>query len=196
MPEKPRGAGRRSRARTVATGQRIDDIISRNLPTTRRGGPAQRYDLKILQSLRRIIRATDIYSRRLRVTHDLTAPQLICLLAVVEDGPLTPTLLAQRVHVSPSTVVGILDRLERKDLVTRTRSETDRRVVNIHATTKARRLARHAPSPLQENLATALNNLSPREQRAIARALDRLVDLMELADVEAAPILETGELNS
>jgi DNA-binding MarR family transcriptional regulator len=175
---------------------RIDDIITRNLPAARQDAAAERYDLEILQSLRRIIRATDIYSRRLRVTHDLTAPQLICLLAVVEDGPLTPTLLAERVHVSASTVVGIIDRLEKKGLVTRTRSEVDRRVVNINPTTKARRLARHAPSPLQENLAAALETLPPREQRSIARSLDRLVELMELADVEAAPILDTGDLNS
>ena len=168
---------------------RIDDIIDRNQSA------ATPHDLEILQSLRRIIRATDIYSRRLRVTHDLTAPQLICLLAIVQDEPLTATLLAQRIHVSPSTVVGILDRLEAKKLVTRKRSAKDRRVVHLSATPKARRLARHAPSPLQENLARALQTLPSREQKSIATALARLVELMELTEVEAAPILETGDLD-
>lgn len=168
---------------------RIDDIIERN----RRGG--MRYDLEVLQALRRIIRATDIYSRRLRVTHDLTAPQLICLLAVVDDEPLTATLLAERIHVGPSTVVGILDRLEAKKLIKRKRSEKDRRVIHVSATPQARRLARHAPSPLQDNLARELERLPVPEQKSIAGALERLVELMELTDVEAAPILETGELD-
>lgn len=187
-PRNPRSA------HTSKVPLRIDDIIARN---TGEGAarPAQRYDLVILQALRRIVRAIDIHSHRLKITHDLTAPQLICLLAVVEDGPLTPTLLAERVHLSPSTLVGIVDRLEKKDLVTRTRSDRDRRVVYVGATPKARRLAAHAPSPLQEGLARALLELSEREQATIARSLERIVDLMEARDIEAAPILDTGDLN-
>lgn len=183
------------RVRSKSTpARRIDEIIARNQPPGRSMPADHRYDLEILQALRRIIRATDIYSRRLRVTHDLTAPQLICLLAIVEDGPLTTTLIAQRVHLSPSTVVGILDRLESKGLVDRTRSEQDRRVVHLTATPRARSLARNAPSPLQANLAMALTSLSTTEQETIAGALGRLVELMELGDVEAAPILDTGDL--
>lgn len=181
-------------AKTAKNTGGIDDIINRNLPAA--GHTPHRYDLSIFQSLRRIIRATDIYSRRLRVTHDLTAPQLICLLSIVQDGPLTATLLAERVHVGASTVVGILDRLEKKGLVTRTRSDKDRRVIEVHPTARGRRLARHAPSPLQDNLARSLEGLPAKDQRAIARSLEKLVALMELADVDAAPILETGDLNN
>lgn len=153
-----------------------------------------RFDLHILRSLRRIIRAVDLYSGKLKSRHKITGPQLICLLAIVENGPLTATSLARLVHLSSSTVVGILDRLEKKELIRRTRDEKDRRQVNVAATESGVRLANHAPSPLQDGLARALSKLSELEQATIALSLRRIVDLMEVDDFDAAPILEAGQL--
>jgi DNA-binding MarR family transcriptional regulator len=137
----------------------------------------------------------DIYSRKLVANHDLTAPQVICLLAVVENGPVTATGLARQVYLSPSTIVGILDRLEKKGLVHRLRDSNDRRVVNISATEKGIELAYNAPSPLQDSLANSLKELSELEQSTIALSLKRIVGLMEAGHLEAAPILETDQPN-
>lgn len=156
---------------------------------------AQRYDLRILRALRRIIRGIDLYSRQLATTHRITAPQLVCLLAVVERGPLTATSLSHEIHLSTSTLVGILDRLEEKHLIRRERGRDDRRVVWIHPTTEGARLADHAPSPLQQALASGLNTLPELEQATIALSLERVVDLMEVRHIETAPILETGPIN-
>jgi DNA-binding MarR family transcriptional regulator len=158
-------------------------------------GKPPRYDFRILQSLRKIIRAVDIHSRKLADGHEITAPQLVCLLAVVEQETSATKELAQRVHLSPSTVVGILDRLEKKGLVKRLRDTVDRRVVNVMATAKGRVLAENAPSPLQDGLADALKRLSEMEQATIALSLERIVDLMEAREIDAAPILETGRLD-
>jgi len=153
------------------------------------------YELDVLQSLRRIIRAVELYSRRLKAEHDLTAPQLVCLLTVAEGGDTTASRLSARMHVSPSTVVGILDRLEARGLVARERDLTDRRVVQVSITSKGRRLARGAPSPLQDNLARALSQLPDKEQATIADSLRRIVDLMEARDLDASPILKTGRID-
>jgi DNA-binding MarR family transcriptional regulator len=154
-----------------------------------------RYDFRILQSVRKIIRAVDTYSKKLADEHDITAPQLVCLLAIVEEETTTTKELAQRIHLSPSTVVGILDRLEKKGLVKRLRDTVDRRVVNVMATSEGRELAEHAPSPLQDSLADSLERLPEAEQATIALSLERVVDLMEAGDIDAAPILETGPIN-
>ena len=153
-----------------------------------------RFDLHILRSLRRIIRAVDIYSGKLKSKYQITGPQLVCLLAIVENEPLTATKIANHVHLSPSTVVGILDRLEKKGLIERVRDQKDRRQVNVAATENGVQLANHAPSPLQDGLARALGKLSELEQATIALSLRRVVDLMEADDIEAAPILEAGNL--
>ncbi|NIV29933.1 MAG: MarR family transcriptional regulator [Anaerolineae bacterium] len=156
--------------------------------------PPSSYELRILQSLRRIIRAVEIHSRKLSQKHHITGPQLACLLTLKDSGALTTTGLAQRVYLSPSTIVGIVDRLEEKSLVSRQRSRKDRRQVEICITDKGRDLAHNAPSPLHDSLAQALKELPELEQVSITLALEKVVDLMEAGRIEAAPVLETGTL--
>jgi DNA-binding MarR family transcriptional regulator len=157
-------------------------------------GIALRYDVRILRSLRAIIRSVDVYSRELAVTNQVTAPQLVCLLNVVENGEVTATSIGRDVHLSPSTVVGILDRLEEKGLIARQRSREDRRQVCVTATQAGSELARVAPSPLQQTLARALNELPELEQATIALALERVVALMEAPALDYAPMLTTGPI--
>ena len=161
----------------------------------------QAYDLRILRALRRITRAVALHSRQLSAVSNITAPQLICLRAVVENSPLTATAISREVHVSASTVVGILDRLEDKGLVRRERGREDRRIVFVSATEAGIALAKGTPSPLQQKLADALNELPELEQATITLSLERIVDLMESGGVAppesaadlASPILEVPD---
>ncbi|MFA7624874.1 MAG: MarR family transcriptional regulator, partial [Pusillimonas sp.] len=139
----------------------------------------QQYDLRILRALRRITRAVALHSRQLSAVSNITAPQLVCLRAVVENGPLTATALSREIHVSASTVVGILDRLEDKGLVRRERGREDRRIVFVWPTEAGIALAQGTPSPLQQKLAESLNALPELEQATITLSLERIVDLME-----------------
>ncbi|MCB0338653.1 MAG: MarR family transcriptional regulator [Bdellovibrionales bacterium] len=157
--------------------------------------PHGRTDVRILQSIRRIIRAVELHSRKLSLEHQITAPQLVSLIEVVENGPMKASELAKRVFLSSSTVVGILDRLEEKQLVSRKRDEVDRRVVHVTATDIGRDLVKIAPSPLQDRFFTALQRLPDLEQVAIALSLERVVELMEAQDLQAAPILESGPID-
>lgn len=150
------------------------------------------YQGRILRAIRRIIRSVDIYSHKLATAHGVTVPQLSCLLRVVEAGPLTLKALAREVDLSSSTLVGIVDRLEIKELVRRERSTADRRQVMISATPQGVALASSSPPPLQDRLAESLDALPDFERAAIAQALERIVDLMEIRQVDAAPILDTG----
>lgn len=150
------------------------------------------YDRRILTAIRRIIRSVDIYSHKLELTCGVTVPQLSCLLRIVEEGPLTLKDLSSAVDLSPSTLVGIVDRLEQKGLVQRARSTEDRRQVSITATEEGIILAGESPSPLQDKLATALVDLPELERAAITLSMERIVELMEIRQVDAAPILDTG----
>ena len=143
----------------------------------------QQYDLRILRALRRITRAIALHSRQLAADSHVTGPQLICLRAVTEKGPLTATAISREIHVSPSTVVGILDRLEDKGLVRRERGREDRRTVFVSATQAGFELAAQAPSLLQKKLAEGLNALPELEQATITLSLERIVDLIEISGV-------------
>ena len=89
-----------------------------------------------------------------------------------------------------------MDRLEKKKLIIRDRDSKDRRQVFVSITPKGEKLITATPSLLQDNLAKALVALPELEQISITLALEKLTDLMEARHIDAAPILETGPLNS
>jgi len=153
------------------------------------------YELRVLKALRRIIRAVDLHSRKLSARHNITGPQLICLLSVREHEPVTTSAVARHVHLSPSTVIGILDRLESKGLIRRERDRKDRRLVQVSVTEPGSALVESAPSPLQDAFADAMSKLPEPELVTIAESLERIVRLMELQHIDAAPILETGPID-
>jgi DNA-binding MarR family transcriptional regulator len=153
-------------------------------------------DVKVLRALRRIIRSVDLYSSRLRAKYGITGTQLLCLVAIAEAGSATATRLSREIKLSTSTLVGVLDRLEARNLIKRNRDATDRRRILIELTDEGRQLVENAPSPLQANLANGLKKLPAREQESIASSLEKVVSLMEAEDIDAAPILETGTLNN
>ncbi len=125
------------------------------------------------------MRALDVDSRRLVASHDITGPQLLCLIAVAEqDGEITTSELADAVHVSPSTVVGIIDRLEDKELLERTRCQADRRVVRLGTTRKGKNITREVGHPLRDGLAEALQKMKSREQEQLTLGLEKLAQLM------------------
>lgn len=152
-------------------------------------------DHEILRAIRRMIRAVDLYSRSLVVRDGITVPQLLCLMALNADGSLSTGALAKKVHLTPSTVTGILDRLEKRKYVQRARDERDRRVVRVRIKEPGRAVVQVAPNPIQSKLVQGLRALRVQEKGEILHSLTRLLELMEVREDEAAPILEVGPLD-
>ena len=146
----------------------------------------------IVASIRRIIRAIDLQSRRLQDRYKLTGPQLATLREAHKLGGLTISALARAVHLSQPTVSGILSRLERRGLVVRKRSEGDRRSVVIEVTEEALRILDEAPSLLQERFRAELARLADWERHWMLAALERIASMMDAEGIDAAAILETG----
>jgi DNA-binding MarR family transcriptional regulator len=146
-------------------------------------------------ALRRIVHAIDTYSRRLLLECQVTAPQLVCLHALAEEGPLTSRLLADRVHLNPSTLVGIVDRLEAKGFVERSRDQPDRRAVSLRMTEQGFAFVRQAPSPLQAALTDRLKGLDETKQSHLAEALEEVVRLMEADEFAPTPIMALPRYN-
>lgn len=165
------------------------ELILNRFKVMTKSSDAQHYDLRILRALRQITRSIALHSRQLAACSNITAPQLICLRVAIDRGPLTATAISREIHVSPSTVVGILDRLEDKGLISRERGREDRRIVFISATAAGIELARDTPSPLQKKLADALNALPELEQATITLSLERVVTLMQSDGAESAEAL-------
>lgn len=141
----------------------------------------------IVQGLRRIVHALERYSREIRRDHGLTAPQLWALATLQQDGPTTTGDLAQALHVHQSSASVLLQRMERRGLVRRTRARPDRRRVRVELTERGAALVREAPPPAQGRLMHGLAGLPLARVREIRSAVDELVRAMEVERVEARP---------
>ncbi len=149
----------------------------------------EEFEERVLKALRKITRSIDLHSRQLASAFGLTGPQLVCLRTINNRKHITPSELAREVSLSQATVTGIVDRLAARQLVTRERNEEDRRLVTVSISDAGRALADSAPSPLQERLAQGLKDLSEEERTIISLVLNKIVNMMDGQEIDAAPVL-------
>lgn len=153
------------------------------------GWESDSLERSIIRSLRRIIRAVGLYSRELLRRRNLTTSQLATLRQLGRHGALSAGELARGISVSQATITGIVDRLERRELVTRSRDPDDRRRVVIDLTGAGREVVASSPPPLHERFMVRLAELPEDERREIDLVLARIVQMMEAEEVEASPVL-------
>jgi len=137
----------------------------------------------IIDNIRRVFQAVNEYSKKAEHDTGLTGPQLWAIKKVAEAAPIKVSDLARRMYLHPATVVGILDRLEGRELVARTRSKEDRRVVEIDLTEKGKNLVLQAPVVAQGLLVKGLEKLPDKELLRIADGLDQLVKILGAQEI-------------
>lgn len=135
-----------------------------------------------------------LYTESRRITkdvasrHGLTGPQLAVVKMLEQLGKLSLSELSNQIHARNSTVTGIIDRMEREGLVTRRRSDADRRVINIELTAAGRRLAADIQVEPVAVFRRVLSELGPKDARDLGRILTllarRVRDLSVQADAE------------
>lgn len=151
---------------------------------------------QLLISLRRVIRAISLHSKQLNKVSGLTGPQLMVMRKIEQlDAPLAKQV-AQEITLSPATVTTILDRLESRNLVIRTRSQTDKRKVHLSLSEEGEILLSNAPKPLQEHFIKRYQNLEEWEQSQLLSAVERIATMMDADDLDAAPVLLVGQLQA
>lgn len=147
-----------------------------------------------LIAIRRILRATELYGRELKQTSGITAVQFRVLQIISERSHATAKEISVRMRVSQATVTSLVDKLVRQDMVVREKSEQDRRQTNIHITPKGRRTLDEAPDPLQQRFVRKFDAMEDWEQSMLVSSLERVATMLDAEDLDASPVLDTGEL--
>jgi len=150
----------------------------------------------VLIALRRIIQSVDLHSKHLEKEFGLTGPQLTVLRTISTSGELSASQLSKAISLSQATVTGILDRLERRGLISRRRSLSDRRCVMVEISAQGEHLLKTAPPLMQESFTRQFLELQTWEQHMILSSLQRLVAMMDAKRLKAAPLLATGPIVS
>ena len=110
------------------------------------------------QTVHELARAVDMQARQSRKSYQqygITENQGAILRLLLVDGPQSAIVLSKRLYVTPSNMTGVIDRLETKGLISRTRQK-DRRVMDIHLTEKGYNLILTLPDPVDVKLRWAV----------------------------------------
>ena len=136
---------------------------------------------KIVSGLRHIGRELSVHSKFIQDTYNITMPQLVCLREIRDNGPISLGQLTRLLHLNNSTVTGIVDRLEKRNLVRRVRQSRDRRQIHVEVTEDGRNFIKQAPKPLQEHFIEQIRRMDPLEVDKILWAIHKLVDMLQVA---------------
>lgn len=150
---------------------------------------------EIIDNIRRVFQAVNEYSKKAEKETGLTGPQLWAIKVIAENAPIKVSELARRMYLHPATVVGIVDRLEGRGLVSRTRSQEDRRVVDVELTEQGSELVAQSPEVAQGMLVTGLEKLDLMQLQRMADDLEQLVAILGAQEVPPKLLL-SPEVNA
>jgi DNA-binding MarR family transcriptional regulator len=149
----------------------------------------------IIDNIRRVFQVVNEHSKRAEKDTGITGPQLWAIKTIAECAPIKGADLARRMYLHPTTIVGILDRLEARGLVVKTRSTVDRRIVEVELTEQGRALVASAPEVAQGLLVKGLETLPEDNLLRISDGLEELVRILGAKELVPNLIL-SSEINA
>ena len=152
--------------------------------------------IEILVKLRKIIRSINLESKKIEKELGVSIPQLLVLqyLSDQEDYKAFAKDIKEYINLNASTISGIISRLEIKGLIAKLPKPNDKRAIYIVLTAKGADLLQKSPTTLQEKLSQRLKKLRPEQLEELNKNIELLTSIMDVEDVDAAPLLTVKEL--
>jgi DNA-binding MarR family transcriptional regulator len=98
---------------------------------------------------------------------------------LIHHGKMNVSEIGLKLGLSNSTVSGILDRLEKQNMVERSRSESDRRVVYVNLTESFREVTQDRFKEVEKGIEEKINRANPEE---LDKIIEGLITLKKLLD--------------
>jgi DNA-binding MarR family transcriptional regulator len=139
----------------------------------------------------RVARKMSKVTRKKLASYGLTTTQFFLLTALYEEDGVLISVLAQKVALDKATLTGLLDRLERDDLIERKPDPSDRRAIRIFLTPKAESLRIKLIELYNQNNGMFLSILTSEEKEIF----ERVVNKLEKADFgkDRVPTSKSGQ---
>jgi DNA-binding MarR family transcriptional regulator len=106
---------------------------------------------------------------------DISSQQMGIVLSLQRGSAATPFELSKLLGIDTGLMTRMLDKLEAKGLLARSRSVEDRRVVNLHLTRKGEQVAAQIPGIVPPVLNARLRNFSRAEFEELKRLLAKFI---------------------
>lgn len=123
--------------------------------------------LRFLQTVWQLEHALERASKRMQEAVGMSGPQRFALRVIGDRPGITPRGVATTLHLHPSTITGIIQRLESRGLIKRTANAADGRSAHLRLTRAGSRFnAPRLPGTVEFAARETLRRCSPQRQRA------------------------------
>ena len=143
---------------------------------------------EIMSSVRKIVRAINLESKRVEKNFGISIPQLLTLKFLNETEGYKSTI-KEMLSLNASTVTGIVARLEQKGFVARLPDPKDKRSTPIVLTSKGAELLKNTQESLHEKISKNLDLISDQEYQKILVSFETIIDFLNIEDLDASPII-------
>jgi DNA-binding MarR family transcriptional regulator len=135
--------------------------------------------LRFMQLLWAVVHGLEKASKRMAGEIGVTGPQRLALRVVGLFPGVSAGDLAAILHVHPSTLTGVLQRLTAQRLLRRVEDPRDRRRAVLRLTARGARVNAASRGTVEAAVATALKDVSARDRTATRRVLRLLANRLE-----------------
>ncbi|MCM3627539.1 MarR family transcriptional regulator [Paenibacillus glycanilyticus] len=106
----------------------------------------------------------------------LTEGQLNVLDILLQHEPMKPSELLQYLATTPAAITTLLDRMERNELIVRTRDNQDRRIVWVSVSEKGRNEAQRGTEVRSKLIGESLDRISSHNQQLLVYLLGKVAN--------------------
>jgi DNA-binding MarR family transcriptional regulator len=145
------------------------------------GDSAERPDAaaQVLVALRQLARGIDAYRFALGDQLDLGLPEILAIGELLFDQPLRAGDVQARTGLTQGSITALLDRLEGRDLVRRTRPPHNKRIVAVTLTDAGREVAERMYAPLRARLVDGAGSVDAPDAKTLVRSLTHLAAVLD-----------------
>jgi DNA-binding MarR family transcriptional regulator len=138
----------------------------------------------IIELQRKVDRARRQYQLDIWMSLPLTMAQLKSLFFISNQGSTNLGKLAEALRVTPTNMTGIVDRLVKKGLVSRTENSEDRRMLSLRVTAKGEGLVAKLRERRKGYMSEVLSDMNMDELAALHQGFSSLVKAIETHEGE------------
>lgn len=138
--------------------------------------------LQFMQRLWALTHALEVRSKKMAKVLGVTGPQRLVVRLVGQTPGVPARDIAQILGIHPSTLTGILARLEKQGLIRREIDGTDRRKAHFELTAAGKRIDRERKGTVEGAIRRALTRANPSVVTHTTHLLELLVEELERPD--------------
>ena len=107
--------------------------------------------------------------------YDITPPQFEVLMTLWQEDGLFLSEIGRRLSRDGPTITGIIDRMEKKNLLTRKRSNRDRRIIQVMLTNKAIEMKENLMKMQKQTSQDITKNLTTADIAMLEKLLQKIL---------------------